>query len=313
MFWSRRSLGAGPLGIRLEGLFLAGMVALAGVKWLVDSWRLQLIARAAGVRISRLRSFQIYMASVFGANVTPFFAGGLATQIYFLSLLTASPGLSVAVGAIYGILNLVVNLLLAVVVLVWPPAMLTGLRRFAFVGLVGMIALTSTVLMALIRNHEGAERLVRRWLRRRPAAAESAVRLLHDFSEGLRTSLQGRPGSLIGLVGVSLASQLLSLLFTPLAVGALGVHGISVWQIVLTQVGVQFSASVGATPGGTGIIEGVFGLFFQPLVGARTGALTLLWRSATFWLPTVVGAGMFVWLLQGHRISKTPAVPEPES
>ncbi len=109
MLWSRGLSGVNSLGMRLEWHFLAAMLVLAAVKWLVDSWRLQLVVCAAGARISRLRSFQLLIASMFGANVTPFFVGGLATQVYFLSLSSASPGPSVAIAAIYAILNLVVK------------------------------------------------------------------------------------------------------------------------------------------------------------------------------------------------------------
>ena len=38
MLWSRGLSGVNSLGMRLEWRFLAAMLVLAAVKWLVDSW-----------------------------------------------------------------------------------------------------------------------------------------------------------------------------------------------------------------------------------------------------------------------------------
>lgn len=288
----------GPLHLRWQ--FVGILAALALLKWAVDSCRFWLIARLAGAPISCWHSIQVYLASVFAANVTPFYAGGLATQTFFLSSGGGSPGVSAAVGTLYAVFNLVVNLVFALAVLIWTPVSLLGARRLAFVGLAMVMALLSALAVLLLSHLDGAEKLLRSILKHRPAAGDAAVRGLRGFSDGVRTFLTGHGRAMTGILGISMISQLLSLAFTPLAFRALGMWNVSCRQIVLTQIGVQLSSSMGATPGGAGIVEGSFGLFFQPLAGPATSALTLLWRSATFYLPTLVGAGMFVWLIRGE-------------
>lgn len=307
---SLRSTDFTTLRRTMNWRYVIGLLILAIVKWLTDSWRLQLIVRFSGGRVSLGRSFQIFMASVFGANTTPFYAGSVVTQAYFLARFALSPGRSVAIGTVYGLLNLAVNFLFSLVVLASPSLIAMGPHRLAFVGLAGMMVLLSVLLFLLTRHPDRTEKLVHGLLRRKPDAVKSAVGTLHEFSAGLTLFLSGH-NALAELLVVSLVSQILSLLFTPLAFRALGLTNVPVAKILLTQVGVQFSASLGATPGGIGIIDGVFALFFQPLAGLNTAALTLLWRMATFYLPTLVGAVVFIVLLRRDRTGRSRGLSRP--
>lgn len=278
-----------------------GAIAVLSVfKWVLDGLRLYLVVRRSGHEISLWRSIVIVVASIFGANVTPFYAGGLATQVYFLADTSLSVGQAGAVGAAYGTLNLMANLVLSIVVLLAPHSVIAGARRFAVVGLAGVMAACAAFLLLVARSPDRMEMLARSLLRRRRRAADQASRIMRDFATGIASLVSGRGASSASLVAVSLASQTLSLLFAPLAFKALRISHVPVGAIMLTQAGVQFSSSIGATPGGVGIVEAVFAFFFAPLSGRDTAEVTLLWRLGTFYFPTLAGAGAFMTLL-GRR------------
>jgi uncharacterized protein (TIRG00374 family) len=278
-----------------------GAIAVLSVcKWVLDGLRLSLIVRRSGHEIPLWRSTAILVASIFGANVTPFYAGGLATQVYFLTDASLSVGQAGAVGAAYGTLNLMVNLILSIIVLVTPHSVIHGTRHFAVVGLAGAMAVCAGFLFLVARCPDRSEMLFQSLFRHRKPVADRACRIVRDFATGMASLVSGRGASFPGLITASLVSQTLSLLFAPLAFGALRMPHVAVGTIMLTQAGVQFSSSIGATPGGVGIVEAVFAFFFAPLCGKNTAGVTLLWRLGTFYFPTLVGAGVFMALL-GRR------------
>lgn len=278
-----------------------GAIAVLSVcKWVLDGLRLYLVIRRSGRQIPLWRSTAILIASIFGANVTPFYAGGLATQVYFLTDASLSVGQAGAVGAAYGALNLMVNLILSIIVLVTSHSVIGGTRRFAVVGLAGAMAVCAGFLVLVARSPDRSRMLLRSLFRSRKPAADRACRIMKDFATGMASLVSGRGASFLSLIAVSLVSQTLSLLFTPLAFGALRISHVPIATIMLTQAGVQFSSSIGATPGGVGIVEAVFAFFFAPLSGRNTAGVTLLWRLGTFYFPTLVGAGVFMALL-GRR------------
>ncbi len=280
---------------------VGAMTVLAAFKWIVDGFRLCLVVRRSGHDISLWKSIVILVASMFGANVTPFYAGGLATQVYFLTDASFPLGKAGAIGATYGILNLAANLILSVIVLLAPHSAIDGTRRLAVLGLAGAMSVCAVFLFLAARYPDRAEKLLRGLLHSGTRVADHLSRIVWDFSKGITSLMSGRYITFAGLVAVSLVSQVLSLLFTPLAFQALRIARVSLAAIMLTQAGVQFSCSVGATPGGIGIVEAIFALFFAPLAGSETAAVTLLWRFETFYLPTLAGAAAFMSLLRCRR------------
>ncbi len=264
-------------------------------KWLVDGFRLRQIVRFSGGEIPYRRSLEVFMASIFGSNITPFYAGGIATQVYFLTWFSVSFGRSAVIGVLYALLNLAVNLVFSIVVLASPVAWSS---RSVLTGIAGMIVLISVVIVLLLQSPERTKRLLRNLLRRKPEAVDRAVATLDEFSAGFRLFFRADWSSLTLLLGSSFLSQTLSLLFTPLVFNTLGIRGVPVGELLLTQAGVQFSSSIGATPGGIGIIEGVFAFFFRSYAGKNIAAVTLLWRLATYYVPTLIGALTFFLLLR---------------
>ena len=277
---------------------VAGLVGLTGVKWLVDASRFREIVRVCGGGVSFWRGLEIFLASIFGSNITPLYVGGIATQVYFLSEFALGAGRSAAIGSIYALLNLVVNALFSLAIL-GSPSLVTATRRSsALVGTALVMFLVTVVAVLAVRFRAGVERAVRRALRTRPAAVERVVSGLDDFYDGFRLFAKSGPALVVRVLLLSLLSQVLSLMYAPLAFRVLGISDTPAWQLLLTQAGVQFTNSVGVTPGGIGIIEGAFALFFGPFAQEQTAAVTLVWRAWTYYIPTITGAAFFFVLLR---------------
>lgn len=297
-----RKTDSAALARSMDRRFIGAIVILMITKWLVDGFRLQQIVRFSGGKVSYWRSTAIFMASIFGSNITPFYTGGIATQVYFLAKFAISVGRSAAISVIYALLNLAVNLVFSVIVLTSPSPVAAGPHRIALVGVASTMVILAVLAFIFMRFPARTERWLRHLLRRRPAVAEHAVAGLHEFTMGFASFFEASHGAVALLLLISFLSQFLSLLFTPLVFGALGIEGIPVKRLLLTQAGVQFSSSVGGTPGGVGIIEGIFALFFGSFAGSDTAAVTLLWRLATYYIPTLVGAVVFFLLLRQESV-----------
>jgi uncharacterized protein (TIRG00374 family) len=99
---------------------------------------------------------------------------------------------------------------------------------------------------------------------------------------------------------VSFLAQLFTILLVPFSFFALGLH-FNFREVFLTAIALQLTISVGITPGGIGIIESAFAGFFYPLTHGFTALLILLYRVASFYIPTLVGALFFFKLLREGR------------
>ena len=275
-----------------------GLVALTGIKWVVDTSRFRDIVRVCGGGVSFWRGFEIFLASIFGSNITPLYVGGIATQAYFLSRFELGVGRSVAIGSIYVLLNLVVNALFSLAILASPSPLMAAGRSSVLARMALVVFLVTVGVVLAVRFRAGVEHAVRRVLRTHPAAVERVISGLDDFYDGFRLFSKSGPVLAVRVFLLSLLSQVLSLIYAPLAFRALGMTDTPAWQLLLTQAGVQFTNGIGVTPGGMGIIEGVFALFFGPFAQEQTAAVTLVWRVWTYYIPSIIGAIFFFVLLR---------------
>jgi uncharacterized protein (TIRG00374 family) len=261
--------------------YFALLFVLMVVIWLVNALKFSLIVLFSKSRISFKKSFKILLASIFGANITPFYSGGAPTQVYFLSKFSRSIGRAVAISAIYMILTLIVYLVFSLVLFFAPRGFITGVKQYFFMGLAAFVFFLSFFAFFFMRFPKKAEKLINwiyRVLLRKGDRAERIKKGISEFSEGLDFFLSQNKFSIVVTI-------LLTLPF-------------SFWEVVLTQIAVQFTTSVGASPGGIGVMEGAFAAFFRSIAGGRVAQITLLWRSTTFYIPTLVGAFFFYRLLR---------------
>ena len=302
-FISRNIISSASLfHLNIQGL-LPLLVCIL-VVWLLDTVKFVFIAQLSNVRITKKKSFEIVLASIFASNITPYYSGAMASQIYFLAKFGQSIRVSTAISSVYLILSLIVSVIFCMIFIFSPHSFISGVRGNFYFGLVVFVFLFSFFALFSMFYPEKLKVVINKVMKlfgREPLQEEKAMKVIDEFSLGLRYFLSQNKFLLLLVIVVSFFAQFFSILLVPLSFAALGLN-FNFYEVFLTQVAMQFTASVGITPGGIGIIESIFAAFFYPLAHNFTASLTLLYRIASFYLPTLVGAFFFFKLLSEPKI-----------
>lgn len=279
------------------------LLALMVIAWLLSTVKFILVVKLTRGKISFRRALDIVLAGIFGSNITPFYTGGIASQTYFLVKFAESIGRSTAISVIYFILTLTVSFIFAIILIFIPHGFITGLRSdFAYSVAIIVIA-WSGIALFFMKFPQKAKFLIKLFIRVVLKRQPDLVKLdkgLNDFSEGLRYFFSQNKLQLLLILFVSFLTQLTSMFLTPAAFLVLGIP-FPFKEVFITQIAVQFTASIGFTPGGIGIIEGAYAGLFYPFASASIALLTFVYRLAYFYIPTIVGAFFFYKLLREER------------
>lgn len=255
-----------------------------------------------GDRVSSLRLFRIQLSTKALGSIMP--AGSAASSALGYRLLTLSgvhgpdAGFALATAGIGS--AVVLNLILWFGLIISIP--FRGVNAiYGFAAIVGIILMliASALLFGLVEGQGRAERAVR-WLARHVRLdadrASEVIRHLGNRLEGLIADRQ-----LLGRVALwASANWLLDMVAVYVFLRAFG-GDIAIDGLIVAFGLANVMAVVPITPGGLGLIEGIY---IPTLVGfglsrsvATVGILT--YRLAQFWLPIVVGAGCYLSLRVG--------------
>ncbi len=293
---------------RLNPFYLFLLFLFLLLVWLFDSIKFYLVVKLSGGKISFFRSFEIVLASIFGSNITPFYSGGIPTQVYFLSKFAESVGKATAISVLYMILTLIVYLVFSVILIFVPHGFITGVRKDFFMSLAVVVFVFSFFAFFFMRFPKKAKVIIR-FISKKvspdkfdPSGLEKSI---DDFSRGLSLFFSKNKFLAFLSVVVAFAAQTSFLFLTPLSFKALNLH-LSLKEVLLSQIAMQFTTSIGATPGGIGIMDAAFAAFFKPFVPQSIAQLTLLYRLVSFYIPTLVGGLYFYKLMR----EKKKAIPK---
>ncbi len=290
---------------RLNPFYLSVLIVFLFLVWIFDAIKFYLVVKLSEGKVSFFRSFEIVLASIFGSNVTPFYSGGIPTQVYFLSKFAESVGKATAISVLYMILTLIVYLVFSLILFFAPHGFITGLRRDFFMSLAFIVFAFSFLAFFFMRFPQKAKGIIR-FISKKispehfdPSGIECSI---DDFSKGL--SLFFSKNKFLALLSVIVAfvAQILFLFLTPLSFKALNLP-LSLKEVLLSQIAMQFTTSVGATPGGIGIMDAAFAAFFKPFAPYAIAQLTLLYRLISFYIPTLVGGLYFYKLMREEKRS----------
>lgn len=285
----------------LHPLTLLAVVGLLTVYFLSDALRLHFTLRALGRSLPFRCLMRLVFINLFVSNVTPMATGGGVAQIWYMQRQGVPIGSASAATTIRTVLAILFIFSLT-------PVFLMTLNVLDHQPLAGDISLALAVFIALYlaffavvlwRSHwliaplSGALALLhryrlvgevrhRRWQYR---IRREMLRFSHSFGVYLRG-----PRRFVWLSVFFTALFLLSLFsFPALLIASLGYdvdYITSTGLLVVTTFIMYFSP----TPGASGISEGVFGTFFQGIVGASHLVLVILaWRFLTIYLGMMVG------------------------
>jgi uncharacterized protein (TIRG00374 family) len=271
-----------------------------------------LIASGLEEKISFKRIIGINLATTFTGNITPFYSGGVPTQIYLLCQSGMKAGKASAVVTIRVILSsLVFTVLVPILLLFYRSRFSNGIIRsattiaipIAFIISIGLILFIAypklaKFLATLLLNKCKSIKFFGKIL---PKIEKSLVELdvFHDSIKEIRHSYN--------FYLVLLCSFFYWTLFfaiAPFVMMALGINVLAIfWEIIIFQFILVFIISYLPIPGGSGVMElGLYSvLVFIP---ANLRALfVLLWRFLSYYLSTFVGGIVLL------RIMNRPVQP----
>ena len=286
---------------------LVGVLAVATV-WLT-AWGLSLrtVLGVLGAAVSARLAVLVFAAATFANNVTPFGqAGGEPVTALFISR-TADTEYETGLAAIASVdsLNFVPSIVLALVGIGYFSATVAFGRRLQFAALaVGALALAIPAAAYFgWKNRYGVERrvvalvtpVVRGVARLLPRRSPPEAAVIESRIEGFFHAIERVSGDRRGLATalafstlgwLSLASSLWLSLY------ALGYQ--VPFAAVLIAIPVGAIAGITPLPGGLGGVEAVLVALIVPTTGVTVAAATaavVVHRTATYWLPTLVGGG----------------------
>lgn len=291
-------------------LLMFGVVILS---WLLEAWRVKIIARLLDESIDFFDMLRINLASIFSGNITPLYSGSVPTQVYLLHQYGISLGKA---SAIVTIRLSFTSLLVAV-----GGPLLLFLFKEQFLAAIGLTSLTSLVNYFLLLALAFAALLL--LLLFRPRKGESLVKKIFGFkfvrqilgakadllcqkllTEGeefracLGTLFMEKTLPVLFVFFLTFCSWLSTLLIAPVVMMAFGVNvQDKIIRIVLLECVIHFLLSFVPIPGGSGVAEiGFFSLFAIYLPKHLQAISVTLWRLFSYHLNTLVGGVCFLRL-----------------
>lgn len=290
-------VGAGTVGVCI-------LIVVAG--WVVDSWRLMVLARAMGGRLSLWESIKISVMGSFMAGVTPLDTGGEPLKIFFLRkwarMGTGQATAAVALAAILHATTKFILWALAPLVAVMLHVSLRVHSVASGVVAVGLFFYFATVLvlgasviwpssvsgvftrfmsLPLVKRFAGPEM--------RKKAEEKVLHAAQDFREGI-IALRSSGALALAAFALSVLHWAVLLTVPAFLLWRLG-SSLPWFEVFVLSLGVYLIAAYTPTPGGSGGAEVGTALFFASLLPTGVlGTFMLVWRALTFYFPVAVGA-----------------------
>lgn len=294
---------------RLSPFYLVLAVALSLGRWFWSATRMRILVHAAGGDIPFSRLTKIVYGGYFTGIVTPWRAGGITGEAFFLYQYGLGPGEAVAVvsfGACVSTILLILSFPLAIWLAQGYFRFSFTIRGFLFSALAIGLLFLALVIFSLLRPRAAVDRVLLRlspaFLRRRKGYRRFLTRLAEEvqsFSSSLRRMVQLGKRKLTAVVLLSFLFWITGFLAVPFALVGLG-YGSFFWKGVVAQLVVQILLPFIPTPGGSGL--GEFGFLYVygnilPDLGTA-GLLTLIWRFIDFYLGILVGGAVFLLILR---------------
>ncbi|MCL6591854.1 MAG: flippase-like domain-containing protein [Firmicutes bacterium] len=303
---------------RLNYLAL-GLACLALlVSWIAEGGRIKVIAAGLGEKITLAKVLGINLAAACTANITPFYSGGIPTQIYLLCRNGIQPGKSSAIVTLRLIISTLIFTLFAPFLLLFYHTKFSfGIARqitavaipLAFLGSALMIFFIINpkllgnffaFLIGLFKNHRFSQKIKSR-LERLLEEIETFHQSIKDFRNGIHFYIAFLLSILYWISFFSIA---------PLLIYTFGASGPGVFlETILLQFILVFIVAYIPIPSGSGVMElGLYSVFiFVPSLQLRT-IIILIWRFLSYHVATFVGGVILIKQIHSPRLARAGEV-----
>jgi len=287
--------------------------------WMVEAVRVWLIAAGLGEKIPLRQIININLASTFIGNITPFYSGGVPTQIYLLCQSGIKPGKSSAIVTLRVIISTLLFTLLAPVLLFFYHAKFSfGLLRQVTLAAIPVAAIISFLLIAFIIRPKLANSLALIPLNLIKSA--KFHRIIEPFLKKFLNELdifhesvgEFRKGFYFFLViAATFAYWLCFFAIAPSLIYAFNTRPTAtiIFKSILLQFILIFIVAYLPVPGGSGLMElGIFTLFNfipQPV----RAFFILIWRFISYHLITFVGGIIMLNIINRPQLKAAEDTP----
>ncbi len=286
--------------------------------WLIESCRILFIITGLSEKISFIKVLGINLATSFTGNITPFYSGGIPTQIYLLCKAGIQPGKSSAVVTMRVILSTLVftifapillllyrfkltnGMMLQITTIAIPIAFLVSGLLLLFIIKPGIAANLFAFLTGLFKNTRFQSKI-------QPLANKLLVEL-ETFHTSIKEFRKGIYFYLASLFSILYWTCFFTI--APLLMYACGINITAMFvQIIFFQFILVFIIAYIPVPSGSGIMEvGLFSLF--SFIPPQLRAIFIFaWRLLSYHLATFVGGIIFLRFIN-RRQPQTEGVPE---
>lgn len=296
-----------------------GLVLLMLISsWLIESSRISFIVTGLGERISFFKVLEINLATAFTGNITPFYSGGIPTQIYLLCKTGLSPGKSSAVVTMRVILSTLVFTILTPFLLLLYHTKLTNnyLRHVTSIAIPIAFALAALLLLFITRPRIASDLLAflmspfrtTRFHRKLQPIIIKLFKEIEIFQNSIKEFRRGIYFYLAFLFSILYWSCFFAI--APCLMSACGIKfGDQFWQIIFFQFILVFMIAYIPIPSGSGVMElGLYSVFSFIPPGMRA-LFIFAWRLISYHIVTFVG-GIILIKLINKPVQHPAAAPE---
>lgn len=304
---------------KINPLFFVAALGLLLIKWAAQIMRTDLLVKASGAKLRITQTVKVVMSGCFTGAVTPFHAGGVPAEIYFMHTYGISVAQATAVitaGSILCVLMFIIAM---------PPIFILAASKFNInmgiqtVLIIGGIVAMFTLLLIVctMRDaHKLATRILKitpRWLKNKDwfqRGVERLFKMIAEFSVNLRKIIKyGKKH--MAAVGVLTAIMWSSTLFIPAFIlWGLG-HPELFWKATIAQLMVSCLLPFMPVPGESGVAELTFSGIYAAFIPLNlVGVVALFWRFFTFYVSMFVSGIVFLFALKDNKKLKGESLPK---
>lgn len=296
-----------------------GMLVLAAVlslgKWIWSVARMRLVLGLAEKRLPFRDVAKTVYTGYFCGLITPWRAGGVTSEVFFLYEYGLEVGEAAAVVS-FGACISTALLMLFFPFAIWIAnsfiTLSVSIRSVLFSALAVGLLFLGLVLLAILRpqatvgntllDHSPSFLRRREWYRRFLARLSSEI---ETFVRSLRLIVRLGKARMAAVIALTILYWFTGFLAMPAAVVGLG-YPSYFWKAVVAQMVVQILMPFMPTPGASGVGEVGFLFVYKSILPDTgiAGLLTLIWRFVDFYLGLLVGGIAFI--LGMRDVAKSP-------
>ncbi len=296
-----------------------GLILLTFALWfiytLLDAWKISLLAKAMGHKLSIWKGVEIILTGLFLAAVTPFQTGGFPVQIYIMHKKGIPPGKAMLILFMRGIFAFIVMAgALPVIYFRYGNAFEhVAIKTILFYLSIVYLVIISVLIMIAAFPAKG-----KRWalniIKILPKSmgkkvTKSVIKFFKEIDVFRVTFIELLRDSKIVLFLLILITALSFWAYfsmAPMILWALRVEAPYVLPLML-QFLIVFMTFFSPTPGASGVSEGTFALFYKALCPTYLlGIYTFLWRFFIFYLGAITGGIILMRMIhkEGKKTDK---------